>query len=134
MHDLRNATEIVLNDEERAETRRRRLQWLRRLKIANRQQALAAASQFMQLSHAFEGNLYGTGIVDEREIGAYLWLGFVLLTAAVVLWFFPRLLVLPLVLLAAAGGLSTLVYALKTRRRFLRSKRQKTQDGGKKAA
>ena len=130
LHDLRNATEIVLNDEERAETRRRRLQWLRRLKIANRQQALAAARQFMQLSHAFEGNLYGTGIVDEREIGAYLWLGFVLLTAAVVLWFFPRLLVLPLVLLAAAGGLSTLVYALKTRRRFIRSKRNKAQNGG----
>ena len=36
-----------------------------------------------------------------------------LLAAALLLWFFPKLLVVPLVFLLAVGALSTLMYAVK---------------------
>ena len=113
LQDLNNATEIVLDaDEQRAVAEQRRRKLLN-LKILHRQQALAVWRQMLQLSHAFEGNFYGTNQVGSRETGAYLGLGLTLLAAALLLWFFPKLLVVPLVFLLAVGALSTLMYAVK---------------------
>ena len=113
LQDLNNATEIVLDaDEQRAVAEQRRRKLLN-LKILHRQQALAVWRQMLQLSHAFEGNFYGTNQVGSRETGACLGLGLTLLAAALLLWFFPKLLVVPLVFLLAVGALSTLMYAVK---------------------
>ena len=113
LQDLNNATEIVLDaDEQRAVAEQRRRKLLN-LKILHRQQALAVWRQMLQLSHAFEGNFYGTNQVGSRETGAYLGLGLTLLAAALLLWFFPKLLMVPLVFLLAVGALSTLMYAVK---------------------
>lgn len=113
LQDLANATEIVLDaDEQRAVAEQRRRKLLN-LKILHRQQALAVWRQMLQLSHAFEGNFYGTNQVGSRETGAYLGLGLTLLAAALLLWFFPKLLMVPLVFLLAVGALSTLMYAVK---------------------
>ena len=113
LQDLNNATEIVLDaDEQRAVAEQRRRKLLN-LKILHRQQALAVWRQMLQLSHAFEGNFYGTNQVGSRETGASLGLGLTLLAAALLLWFFPKLLVVPLVFLLAVGALSTLMYAVK---------------------
>lgn len=118
LRDLTHATEILLNEEERINAREQRKLQLSKLKIVNRQQALAVTRQMMQLSHAFEGNFYGANIVDEREAYAYLSLGLTLLGAVLLLWFFPKLLVVPVILLLLAGGISTTIYAVKQIRKF----------------
>lgn len=125
LRDLQNSTEMVLNEDDRAVAQASRRQWLTALKITNRQQAQAVARQILQLSHAFEGNFYGANIVDESESKAYLSLGLTLLIFALLLWFAPYLLVVPVMLLLLIGGISTTWYALKQRHKF-KSKAQKS--------
>ena len=118
LRDLDNATEIVLNDAENAVAVERRKQGLLRLKIRSRTQAQAVARQLLRFGHAFEGNFYGAKIVDEREAYAYLSLGAMLLGAGLLLWFFPKLLVMPVMLLLVVGGASTVWSAWRQIRRF----------------
>lgn len=116
--DLDNATEIVLQCDELKVVREQRRLRFTQLKAVNRQQAQAVARQIMQLSHAFEGNFYGKNIVDESEGKAYLSLGLTLLFLALILWFAPYLLVVPVMLLLLAGGVSTCIYAIKQKWQF----------------
>lgn len=118
LRDLCQATEIVLNEDDNAVARKQRREWFKQLKTVNPRQAKAVARQMMNLSQAFSGNLYRAAVVDERETGAYLGLGLTLLAFALILWFFPKLLVVPLIVLLLAGGVSTTVFALKQRHRF----------------
>ncbi|WP_304335619.1 phospholipase D-like domain-containing protein, partial [Conchiformibius steedae] len=118
LRDLDNATEIVLNEAENAVAVERRKQGLLRLKIRSRTQAQAVARQLLRFGHAFEGNFYGAKIVDEREAYAYLSLGAMLLGAGLLLWFFPKLLVMPVMLLLVVGGASTVWSAWRQIRRF----------------
>lgn len=120
--DLKNSTEIVLNSDDNAVARKRRREWFKQLKTLHPRQAKAVARQMMSLSQAFKGNLHGAALVDERETGAYLSLGLTLLAFALILWFFPKILVVPIILLLLAGGVSTTIFALKQRRRFKRRK------------
>ncbi|MDU1346947.1 MAG: phospholipase D-like domain-containing protein, partial [Eikenella corrodens] len=103
LQDLANATEIVLNSSERRAALRRRHQMLS--KRHRRQRAQAAARQLLQLSSMFRGNFYGTRTVDENEAKSYLSLGISMLALALLLWFAPYLLVVPLIFLLLAGGL-----------------------------
>lgn len=110
LQDLANATEIVLNSSERRAALRRRHQMLS--KRHSRQRTQAAARQLLQLSSMFRGNFYGTRTVDENEAKSYLSLGIGMLALALLLWFAPYLLVVPLIFLLLAGGLSTTVHAV----------------------
>ena len=121
LQDLANATEIVLNSSERRAALRRRHQMLS--KRHRRQRAQAAARQLLQLSSMFRGNFYGTRTVDENEAKSYLSLGIGMLALALLLWFAPYLLVVPLIFLLLAGGLSTTVHAVRQLWRFRRRKR-----------
>ncbi|XXQ67570.1 phospholipase D-like domain-containing protein [Neisseriaceae bacterium B1] len=118
LHDLSQASELFLQRDEFKIVRERRRKRFASLKAVNRQQAKALARQVMQLSHAFEGNFYGKNIVDESESKAYLSLGLTLLFFALLLWFAPYLLVVPVGLLLLAGGVSTVIYAIKQMRKF----------------
>ncbi|WP_231112932.1 phospholipase D-like domain-containing protein [Eikenella corrodens] len=129
LQDLANATEIVLNSSERRAALRRRHQMLS--KRHRRQRAQAAARQLLQLSSMFRGNFYGTRTVDENEAKSYLSLGISMLALALLLWFAPYLLVVPLIFLLLAGGLSTTVHAVRQLWRFHRRKRSgKTDQSG----
>lgn len=129
LQDLANATEIVLNSSERRAALRRRHQMLS--KRHSRQRAQAAARQLLQLSSMFRGNFYGTRTVDENEAKSYLSLGISMLALALLLWFVPYLLVVPLIFLLLAGGLSTTVHAVRQLWRFRRRKRSgKTAQSG----
>ena len=129
LQDLANATEIVLNSSERRAALRRRHQMLS--KRHRRQRAQAAARQLLQLSSMFRGNFYGTRTVDENEAKSYLSLGISMLALALLLWFAPYLLVVPLIFLLLAGGLSTTVHAVRQLWRFRRRKRSgKTDQSG----
>lgn len=124
LDDLTHATEVVLNDNENKVLQQNKWQRLSQLKVINRQQAQAIARQIMELSQAFKGNLHTqTNVIDDREARAYLSLGLTLLGFALLLWFMPRLLVLPLVLLLAVSGGSTVIYALRQRRCIRKNKR-----------
>lgn len=130
LNDLNNATEIVLNDTEYAALRETKWRHFTQLKAINRQQAKAIARQIMELSQAFKGNLHtSSNVVDDREARAYLSLGCTLLLAAILLWFAPRLLVVPVIALLAVSGGSTVVYALRQRYRIKQS--QKNQHDNK---
>ena len=118
LRDLQQATEIVLNESDHLVMRQRRRQHFSHLRIFNRQQARSVACQFMQLSHVLDGNFYGTRTVDEKEASAYLSLGLFMLLMVGVLWFAPYLLVVPVILLLLAGGLSTTIHALRQLWRF----------------
>lgn len=118
LEDLRNASEIILNHDDKQASREKRKLHLSRLKIINRQQAKAVARQMMQLSHAFEGNLYDAQIVDERETSAYISLGLTLIVFALLLMFAPYILVVPIILLLLIGGISTIMFAIKQKRKF----------------
>ena len=97
----------------------------------SRQRAQAAARQLLQLSSMFRGNFYGTRTVDENEAKSYLSLGISMLALALLLWFAPYLLVVPLIFLLLAGGLSTTVHAVRQLWRFHRRKRSgKTDQSG----
>ena len=129
LQDLANATEIVLNSSERRAALRRRHQMLS--KRHRRQRAQAAARQLLQLSSMFRGNFYGTRTVDENEAKSYLSLGISMLVLALLLWFAPYLLVVPLIFLLLAGGLSTTVHAVRQLWRFRCRKRSgKTDQSG----
>ncbi|SSY80889.1 phospholipase D-like domain-containing protein [Alysiella crassa] len=121
--DLENATEIVLNNIDFANMKRQRRLHLKQLKALNRSQAQAISLQIMNLSQAFKGNWHNTAttLVEEREINAYLGLGITLLLFALILWFLPYILIVPLMILLVAGGVSTLIYAVKQRRKFLQN-------------
>lgn len=116
--DLQNSSEIVLNADDNAVARKHRREWFKQLKTLHPRQAKAVARQMMNLSQAFKGNLHGATVVDERETGAYLSLGLTLLAFALLLWFFPKILVIPVILLLLAGGVSTTIFALKQRKKF----------------
>lgn len=119
LKDLENATEIVLNDLEFANMRKQRRSHLNSIKAINREQAKAISLQIMQLSEALKGNWRsGTNTVDEREVNAYLGLGLTMLAMVLILWFVPYLLVLPVMLLLLAGGLSTMIYAVRQKRKL----------------
>lgn len=118
LHDLENATEMMLQRDELSVVRERRRKRFSTLKAVNRQQAQALARQVMQLSHAFEGNFYGKNIVDESESKAYLSLGLTLMFFALILCLMPYVLIVPIVLLLLIGGVSTTIYAVKQMRRF----------------
>lgn len=122
LNDLTHASEMVLQRDESKQVRERRRKRFASLKAVNRQQAQTLARQVMQLSHAFEGNFFGKNIVDESESKAYLSLGLTLLFFAVLLWFAPYLLVVPVGLLLLAGGISTVIYAVKQMRKFKHNK------------
>lgn len=120
LRDLEHSSEIVLNEDDNAVARKQRREWFKQLKTLHPRQTKAVARQMMNLSQALKGNLHESTVVDEHETGAYLYLGLILLAFALVLWFFPKILVLPVVLLLLAGGASTTIFALKQRRRFKR--------------
>lgn len=125
LEDLNQTTEVVLNEEEHQIMRQRRRQHFSRLRIFNRQQARAVTRQFLQLSHVFEGNFYGTRTVDENEAKAYLSMGLLMLALVALLWFAPYLLVVPVMLLLLAGGLSTTVHAVRQLRKFEQHKKRR---------
>lgn len=118
LRDLQNATEIVLNDNENASMQEARKLHFSQLKTLNRAQAHAVARQVMHLSQAFKGNFYGTQIIDETETHAFLYLGLTLLFGALLLWFFPYLLIAPIMLLLLASGISTTIFAIKRMRQL----------------
>ncbi|QMT32475.1 phosphatidylserine/phosphatidylglycerophosphate/cardiolipin synthase family protein [Alysiella filiformis] len=127
LKDLDNATEIVLNDIEAAAVRESRQARFRQLKAMNRQQAKAVARQMLELSQAFKGNWHsGSNIVDSREANAYLSLGLTLLGFAVLLAFAPYLLVVPIIVLLGVGGISTLIYALRQKRKIKSKQKDKS--------
>ena len=117
LQDLSQSTEIVLNETDQILAQHERRRWLVRLRSVNREQAKVVAIRVMHLSHALDGKFYGTEAVDEREGKAYLGLGAALLFMALILWFFPKLLVLPVIFLLAMGGVSTIGYAVKRMQR-----------------
>lgn len=127
LKDLGNATEIVLNDTEAAHMRKQKRQRFKQLKAINRQQAKALTRQMLELSQAFKGNWHnGSNIVDKREANAYMSLGLTLLLGAIVLAFAPYLLVVPIILLLGVGGISTLIYALRQKRKIKLAQKDKS--------
>lgn len=128
LEDLTQATEIVLNETERREAVKRRHLMLSRRRSSSRQQAQAAARQLLQFSTVFRGNLYDTRTVDENEAKSYLSLGIGMLVLALLLWFVPHLLVIPVILLLLAGGLSTTIHAIQQLLRFHRRKNPAAPD------
>lgn len=121
LNDLNNATEIVLNDTEWAEVKRKRHLHFSQLKAINRAQAKAISLQIIHLSQAFKGNLHNTDVVEQREIRAYFTLGLTLLGFALSLWLMPYLLVIPVILLLLAGGISTVIYAWRQKQAYQNS-------------
>lgn len=119
LKDLDNATEIILNATESAEVKQKRRLHFKSLKnkTMNRAQAKALSVQLMNLSQAFKGNWHsGTSWVEEREISAYWTLGLTLILLALLLWCLPYLLIVPVMLLLLAGGISTVIYAWRQKK------------------
>lgn len=123
LNDLNQATEIVLNDVEWAAMKQKRRVHLRNLKALNRAQAKAISLQIINLSQAFKGNWQsGMDSVDERENHSYWALGLTLLAMALILWLLPYVLVVPVILLLLAGGVSTTIYAWRQRQQLNQNK------------
>lgn len=60
--------------------------------------------------------------VDERENHSYWALGLTLLAMALILWLLPYVLVVPVILLLLAGGVSTTIYAWRQRQQLNQNK------------
>ncbi|MDO4640125.1 MAG: phosphatidylserine/phosphatidylglycerophosphate/cardiolipin synthase family protein [Neisseria sp.] len=118
LQDLESATEVVLDPKARVKPNAERSPIYRNAKMLHRGQMKGMMRQVMQLSYVFDNNIAQTRLVDQSEAWAYLAIGTVFLFIAALLWFFPQILVWPLLFLLIFGGLGTCFNAAKQIRHF----------------
>ncbi|MEQ6292380.1 phosphatidylserine/phosphatidylglycerophosphate/cardiolipin synthase family protein [Vogesella sp. GCM10023246] len=124
LHDLDNATEIVLGGQRRRPVPARTRARQQRLPL--RQQAAvsaaAAARQAARIGVVLDSAVRGTRDVDDSEASAFLSIGLVLLLLAIAISVFPYLAALPLTALLLFAAASVLLRAWQLYRRRLKKK------------
>ncbi|MFC3531906.1 phosphatidylserine/phosphatidylglycerophosphate/cardiolipin synthase family protein [Vogesella facilis] len=125
LHDLDNATEIVLGGQRRrpvparARARQERLPLRQQAAVS----AAAAARQAARIGVVLDSAVRGTRDVDDSEASAFLSIGLVLLLLAIAISVFPYLAALPLTALLLFAAASVLLRA----RLLYRRRRKKKQ-------
>lgn len=130
--DLEHATEVVLGGR-RGQPLLKERRLAKRLPV--RQQAAAgaaaAARQAVRIGEVVEAAVRGTRAVESSEASAFLAIALVLLGGAVLLFFFPQLAAIPLMLLLAMAGSAVLLRSLGLYARRYRHQRKQADQAKK---
>ena len=114
LKDLENSTEVVLNEKCQAKLAQERhkassLNFKDPFDHSKRQKAL---HQMAQWGTSLDAVIRGSREVDTNEAGAYLSIGISLLLLCILLYFFPQILIYPVMFLLLIGGVSITLHAL----------------------
>ncbi len=126
--DLRNATEVILNETHHAELICERERMFKKYQALHKGQAKSMARQMVQLSHAFDPAFYGTRLVAESEAWSYLTIGIAVLLLAALIFFVPHVVTWPLLVLLVVGGIGTTFGAIKQLHYFRNGKRKRKRN------